>query len=221
VAARFPLLYLLFYRQVMRILAFSDIHRDLEQAARLVEMSAEADLVIGAGDFGSVHEGLEEIIEALSGIKCPTILVAGNNERLGDLREVAGRLWPGATVLHGDGVEIDGVSFFGLGGGIPVTPWSWSFDLEESEASELLEGLPEGAVLVVHSPPKGHCDVTAEGVHLGSTAILDAIRTKSPELVVCGHIHEAWGMESGEGTSKVVNLGPEGRYFEIGSGSEA
>jgi predicted phosphodiesterase len=64
----------------MRILAFSDLHRDLDQAARLVEMSAEADVVIGAGDFASVHEGLGETISALATIETPTILVPGNNE---------------------------------------------------------------------------------------------------------------------------------------------
>ena len=48
----------------MRILAFSDLHRDLEQAARLTELSADADVVIGAGDFASVHQGLEETIDA-------------------------------------------------------------------------------------------------------------------------------------------------------------
>lgn len=205
----------LVYSQGMRVLAFSDIHQDLDQAARLVELSSEADLVIGAGDFGSVHEGLEEMIGALSAIECPAVLVAGNNERLEDLREVAGRLWPSATVLHGDGIEIDGTEFFGLGGGIPVTPWSWSYDLDEQEAADLLQALPEGAVLVVHSPPKGHCDVTAEGVHLGSTSILEAITEKSPRLVVCGHIHEAWGMESEEGDTTVANLGPEGRFFDL------
>ncbi len=205
----------LFYSQGVRILAFSDIHRDLEQAARLVEMSSEADLVIGAGDFGSVHEGLDEMIGALSGIECPAVLVAGNNERLEDLREAAARLWPSATVLHGEDVEFDGTTFFGLGGGIPVTPWSWSYDLDEQEAAALLEALPEGAILVVHSPPQGHCDVTAEGVHLGSTAILEAIKQKSPRLVVCGHIHEAWGMESEENGTTVVNLGPDGRFLDL------
>ena len=33
----------------MKLLAFSDLHRDLEQGARLVEMAAAADVVIGAG----------------------------------------------------------------------------------------------------------------------------------------------------------------------------
>ena len=49
----------------MRLLAFSDLHRDLDQAGSLVERSSEADVVIAAGDFASVHEGLEEMIDAL------------------------------------------------------------------------------------------------------------------------------------------------------------
>ena len=64
----------------MRVLAFSDLHRDLGQAARLVELAADADVVIGAGDFASVHEGLEETIAALAAIETPTVLVPGNNE---------------------------------------------------------------------------------------------------------------------------------------------
>ncbi|HEY8501751.1 MAG TPA: metallophosphoesterase family protein, partial [Solirubrobacterales bacterium] len=113
----------------MRILAFSDLHRDLEQGANLVEMSADADVVIGAGDFASVHEGLDETIGALAGIEVPTVLVPGNNETADALRYAA-EPWTAATVLHGEGTTIEGVEFFGLGAGIPVTPWDWSFDLD-------------------------------------------------------------------------------------------
>ena len=144
----------------VKLLAFSDLHRDLDQAARLVEMSAEADLVIGAGDFASVHEGLEETIAALAAIETPTVLVPGNNETEDALREAATG-WSAATVLHGDGTTIDGVEFYGLGAGIPVTPWDWSFDLDDAAAAAMLAPCPEGAILVLHSPPQGHCDSTA------------------------------------------------------------
>src|SRR3954470_7196642 len=100
----------------MKLLAFSDLHCDLEQGAKLVEMSADADVVIGAGDFASVHEGLEETIAALSGIEAPTVLVPGNNETADALRAAATE-WSAATVLHGEGATIDGVEFFGLGAG--------------------------------------------------------------------------------------------------------
>jgi Icc-related predicted phosphoesterase len=191
----------------VKLLAFSDLHRDLEQAGRLVERSDEVDVVAGVGDFASVHKGLEETLAGLRRIEKPTVLVPGNNETDAALREAAGG-W--ATVLHGEGSEIDGVSFFGLGAGVPVTPWDWSFDLTEEEAAEMLDACPEGAVLLSHSPPKGHVD---KG--LGSAAVLHAVERKRPRIVLCGHIHELWGQESRVGDVRVLNLGPAGALIEL------
>lgn len=198
----------------MKLLAFSDLHRDLGQAAKLVEMSADADVVIGAGDFASVHEGLEETIEALSAIAKPTILVPGNNETDEALREATGG-WSSATVLHGGGATIEGVDFFGIGAGIPITPWEWSFDLAEEKAAVMLSLCPEDAVLVLHSPPFGHCDANGAGDSFGSTTLLHTIEEKKPRLAVCGHIHESWGCASTIGDTPVRNLGPKGTWLEV------
>lgn len=198
----------------MKLLAFSDLHRDLGQAAKLVEMSAEADVVIGAGDFASVHEGLEETIGALAAIEKPTVLIPGNNETEDALREAAAG-WSAATVLHGGGATIDGTEFYGLGAGIPVTPWGWSFDLDDEAAAEMLAPCPEGAVLVLHSPPRGHCDANGGGDHFGSEALLQAIEEKRPRLSVCGHIHESWGCQSQIGDTPIHNLGPSGTWIEV------
>ncbi len=199
----------------MKLLAFSDLHCDLKLAAELVARSAKADVVIGAGDFASIHSGLEQTIAALAEIERPTLLVPGNNETEAALRDACAD-WPVATVLHGDRANIDGVEFFGLGAGIPVTPWDWSFDLDEEEAGEMLAGCPEEAVLIVHSPPFGHVDLSGAGQHLGSTAILRAIEERSPLVAACGHIHESWGAQSTIGPTPVFNLGPEGREIEVG-----
>jgi uncharacterized protein len=193
----------------VRALAFSDLHRDLDGAARLVELARDADVVIGAGDFGSQHLGVEETVSALASIETPTVLVPGNNETDDELRAACAG-WPASIVLHGEGAEVAGVSFFGLGGGIPVTPWDWSFDLTEEEAAEKLAECPEGAFLVVHSPPKGHVD---NGI--GSEAILRTIEERRPALAVCGHIHEQWGHESRVGETRVLNLGPAGILLEL------
>jgi uncharacterized protein len=198
----------------VRILAFSDLHRNLGQAAELVGMSADADLVIGAGDFASIHEGLEETIGALAPISAPTLLVPGNNETEDALREAAAD-WSAATVLHGSGADIEGVEFYGLGAGIPVTPWDWSFDLDDDAAAARLAACPEGAVLVLHSPPKGHCDTNGSGDHFGSEALLRAIEEKTPRLAICGHIHESWGCESRVGETPLHNLGPKGTWLEV------
>jgi uncharacterized protein len=195
----------------MRLLAFSDVHRDTEQAKKLADRAAEVDVVIAAGDFASIHRGLDELIDMLVVIETPTVLVPGNNETEEALREACTG-WKAATVLHGESTEIDGVSFFGLGAGVPTTPWPWSFDLDEDEAAEMLAGCPQGAVLVVHSPPKGYVDGDR---HFGSQAILDTIKEKEPPIVVCGHIHESQGERATIGPSQVLNVGPEGTILEL------
>jgi Icc-related predicted phosphoesterase len=192
----------------VRLLAFSDLHCDLGRAADLVERSAGYDAVICAGDVASVHSGLEETIDALRPIEVPVLLVPGNNETDAALRAACAG-WDAATVLHGEATELGGVPIFGLGGGIPVTPWDWSFDLDEEEAAAALADCPEGALLILHSPPYGHVD-TSRGRHLGSRAILEAIETSRPRVAVCGHIHESWGKKSGIGGTPVLNLGPDG-----------
>jgi Icc-related predicted phosphoesterase len=198
----------------MKLMAFSDLHNDRDQAIKLVGMSTFVDAVVGAGDFASQHEGLPETIEVLAEISKPTVLVPGNNETEDALRDAC-EGWDAATVLHGAGTEIEGVDFFGLGAGVPITPWDWSFDLSEEDAGKMLEPCPEGAVLVIHSPPKGHCDQSSSGESLGSEAILSGIEAKQPKLAVCGHIHDAWGEESRIGETPIVNLGPEGRLFDV------
>jgi Icc-related predicted phosphoesterase len=69
-------------------------------------------------------------------------------------------------------------------------------------------------VLIVHSPPKGHVD-EAHGRSLGSEAILRTIERTRPPLALCGHIHNAWGQQSRLGRTRIVNLGPEGLFFEL------
>jgi uncharacterized protein len=195
----------------MRVLAFSDVHRDLAQARRLAQRARAVDVVVAAGDFASVHRGLQEVIDVLGVIETPTVVVAGNNETEEALRAACAG-WRAARVLHGDGAEIGGVPFFGLGGGVPVTPWSWSFDLSEDEAAERLAGCPAGGVLVVHSPPKGYLDGDR---HLGSEAILRAIEDKQPRLAVCGHIHESAGDGASVGGTRVLNAGPAGTVVDV------
>ena len=198
----------------MKLLAFSDLHRDLDAAHSLVARSGEADVVLAAGDFAVVHRGVDEVIDVLREIERPTVLVPGNNETLDALRESCAG-WEAATVLHGEGAELEGVSFYGLGAGVPTTPWDWSFDLSEEAAAEMLSGCPKGGVLVSHSPPQGHVDTSSDGAHLGSEALLESIKAKRPRLMVCGHIHESWGQESSEGQTQIRNLGPDGVMLEI------
>lgn len=198
----------------MKILAFSDLHMSRAAANALVAASAEADLVIGAGDFCNRREGLDQAMAMLAGLSAPCLFVPGNCESAGELRAAAP---PAAQVLHGQGCEIGGVRFFGLGYGVPETPFgAWSCDLSEDAAAALLAGCERADVLVLHSPPKGIADVTGGGQSVGSTAIRAAIERVQPRLALCGHIHDCWGQEGRIGATRVVNLGPAANWFEIG-----
>jgi Icc-related predicted phosphoesterase len=199
----------------MRLLVFSDVHRDLGACARLVELSREADVVIGAGDLCTMHQGLDEVVGVLAAIEKPAVLVAGNGETVEELSKAC-RPWESARVLHGTGTTIDGRSFFGLGGGVPVTPFgAWSWDFTEAQAADLLSGCPAGAVLVSHSPPKGMVDINASGQSVGSTSVLDCITEKKPPIVVCGHIHDCWTHRERLGETLVVNAGPGGMVLDL------
>ncbi|NNF27564.1 MAG: serine/threonine protein phosphatase [Gemmatimonadetes bacterium] len=199
----------------MRALAFSDVHRDEAAARDLARRAADADVLVGAGDLATMRAGLQPVVDLLAASTVPVILVPGNGESFEELAAACrphGHLHP----LHGNGVEIGGQSFFGLGGGIPVTPFgSWSWDLTEQEAEVLLAGCPEGGVLISHSPPHGTCDQDRDGIHLGSRAVREAIVRTRPQQVVCGHIHASWGQEGQIGPTPVLNAGPRGRLLDL------
>lgn len=203
----------------MRLLLASDLHRDHDAARSLVQRSDEFDVLVIAGDLAIKRGGLQEIVNILAPMQCPTVLVCGNGESPEELREACARArdqetgahWADVHLLHGDSVQIDSVTFFGIGGATPVTPFGdWSYDIPEEDAAALLAPCPDGAVLVTHSPPNGHVDSDGMGNHHGSWSVLEAIQRTRPRLVVCGHIHACWEQESRIDDSPIINAGPRG-----------
>ncbi len=201
----------------MELLLFSDVHGDLDACRSLVDRAADVDVVVGAGDFCIARRNLEAPIDVLSAIDTPTVLVPGNAETEDELEEqIAAVGWPAAHVLHGTGVTLEGLPFYGLGGGIPVTPFGpWSYDFTEEDARDLLADCPEEAVLVSHSPPKNAADRDSQGRRLGSVAVRTAVEERTPVLTVCGHIHGSWGETAEIGPTSVVNAGPGGLVWDV------
>lgn len=193
----------------MKILVFSDLHCNVAAATAIVEAAPGADCVIGAGDFSICRTGIEKTIDVLRRIERPTVLVPGNGESLEEL-QAACEGWSAVHILHGSGIVLQGVSMFGIGGGIPPTPFgSWSYDFTEEQATELLAECPPGGVLISHSPPRGIVDVSSMGTHLGSVAVRAVVERNQPRLVVCGHVHESWRRQEQLGRSLIVNAGPQ------------
>ena len=199
----------------MKLLCFSDLHCDVAAAKKLVEAANQVDVVIGAGDFANRHQGLADTLDVLAHIQKPAVIVPGNGETVDELRAASAH-WKSAQVLHGEGCLLKDVPFWGVGGGIPVTPFGdWSYDFDEPDAAALLDGCPHGGVLVVHSPPIDTVDHDAAGKIRGSRAIRAAVEAKQPRWVVCGHIHSDWGKQVRLGSTNILNAGPQGVVIEL------
>lgn len=194
-----------------RILAFSDLHASKSAAARLVAASATADLVIGAGDFCNMRQGLVAAMAMLAPMAGKAVYVPGNAESADELRAATT-----ALVLQGSAATLNGVALFGLGYAVPTTPFgAWSCDLDEQVAATLLTRLDTVDILITHSPPKGIADRAASGRSLGSVAIRDAIVRTGPRYCLCGHIHDSWGQRGRVGVTEVINLGPEPVWIDL------
>lgn len=199
----------------MKLLLFSDLHCDQNAAHALCGMASQADVLVGAGDFANARRGLEICLPPLLAIGKPLVLVAGNNESPEELSEFCAD-YDFVHVLHGRGIAIEGVPFWGVGGGVPATPFgAWSYDLSEAEAALLLADAPQSSVLISHSPPKGCLDQSSRGQSLGSEAVKNSILQIKPKLVVCGHIHASGGRQARLEGNPVVNAGPEGLLWTL------
>lgn len=170
--------------------------------AKIEELSP--DLFVASGDITHFGEAAFEI-EVLGGLPARTFAVPGNC----DPPEILAKLEEIGINIHGKKVEFGGQKFVGLGGSNP-TPFDTPFELSEEEIARILEPLMEPrAILVTHAPPLGFCDVTWQGEHVGSSALLDIVNRFQPRVVLTGHIHEAGGIV--EGPVTVVNPGPASR----------
>jgi hypothetical protein len=86
--------------------------------------------------------------------------------------------------------------------GSPCTPKQadWAFQYTPDEAGEVWCKIPERVdIVVTHTPPKGHCDGSANGLkdgREGCPALLSRLEKIRPLLSVCGHIHGGRGVDT-------------------------
>ena len=203
----------------LKAFVLTDLHGRLSVSREMAYRAEEedADLVVLCGDithFGSVQTAkalLSPFIES----RLPLVFVPGNC----DPPSLVGVEIGGAECIHGSRRFFGDVVFVGVGGS-PYTPFRTPFEMDEETIMNILNRSVEGSlegyrvVLVSHTPPKDtRLDLTLSGVHCGSSSVRRFIEEKKPSLVLCGHIHEAMGVDRIDGTL-LANPGParDGNY---------
>ncbi len=209
----------------MKILALSDIHGSYKAMLEIVEANPSIDVIVIAGDlttYGTIDE-TNRALEQLHAFAKPVFAVAGNMDPLC----VEEALYAHGISVNGRGVVMDNVGFFGVSAA-QISPLHTPNEITEEEIGMLAtRGWNEVAkaaqhVFVPHSPPMNtKLDVIHSGQHVGSTAVREFIERSQPDVVICGHIHEARGIDT-LGNSRMVNCGQAGKgcYAVITLGEE-
>ncbi|MEV4297324.1 metallophosphoesterase family protein [Microbispora rosea] len=124
------------------------------------------------------------------------------------------RLWtdhlrPGQRVLDGEVVEIGGLTFGFVGGGLR-TRYRTPYEIDDEEYARKVEAVGEVDVLCCHIPPAIPdllYDVVARRFERGSEATLEAIRRTQPRFALFGHVHQPLVSRTRVGRTECVNVG--------------
>lgn len=202
--------------KIYKLIGVSDLHGEYNAARNVRKVSSRfgCDLILVAGDIarGDGGEALKLLGEMAAG-DVKIVYVPGNFDVKSLPEKGLKNLYP----AHGKCLNLNGVSLIGLGGA-PKTPFFSSFDWLESEAAEVLKtsyrSCGKGRLIVLsHAPPyETKVDETSTGIHVGCKSLRCFIEKAQPNLVVCGHVHEARGVDV-IGSTMIVNPGPGCRGF--------
>lgn len=99
--------------------------------------------------------------------------------------------------LENTSVTINGYKIYGS----PYTPWfygdHWAFNKHRGEEiRKEWKKIPEDVdVLLTHGPLAGIVDACDDGKEAGCVDLKDLVEIIQPEIHLCGHIHEGYGIE--------------------------
>ncbi len=200
----------------MKILAASDIHGDINLARRLAEKAKKSnvDMVLLCGDLTLNEASTEGIIGPFKEKGLKVGIIPGNHESAATSNFLTERYK--LVNLHGYSYYIDRVGMFGCG--------SANIGLFQLSEEEIFDFLEKGhnyiedkqkKIMVTHVHPTGSLIEKFTRFFPGSTSVRKAIEKFQPDLALCGHVHEAEGIEEKIGKTKLINVGRQGKIIEI------
>jgi Icc-related predicted phosphoesterase len=199
----------------MHILAITDLHGRENFNTEIKELMSSVDVIIIAGDitnFGHAQDA-SSILQNIQLYNENILAIPGNCDHP-DINDTLIRM---GVNLHGTTRTIDNTAFYGLGGS-GNTPFSTPQENSETAITSILNSFNKDNnlqyhIFVSHGPPANtKLDRTFLGTHAGSEAIKEFIGKFQPDVVICGHIHEARGVDM-IGSTKMINPGPFPKHY--------
>lgn len=200
----------------MRILALSDIHGDTGLVQKLADKAEreKVDLVIMAGDITFAEQSIENMIGPFIKKGKKVVLIPGNHETVATVDFLA-ELY-GAVNLHGYSIKYKDIGLFGCGGA-EIGPFPISEKDIEANLRKAFEGVKDSRIkiMVSHSHPAGSKIEKFSQFVRGSVAVKNALHYLQPDIMLCGHVHEAEGIEEMIGKTRVINVGKHGKIIDV------
>lgn len=168
----------------MKIVHISDTHGCHHQLRNL----PEADVAVHSGDFtmnGSEEEALDFMNWFCDLPYKHKIFICGNHDECLYGANIEG-LDSNVHYLCNSGVEIDGVTFYGV-------PMFMRDCISEGQSYNYRQIPSDTKVLITHAPPFGILDYD-DSNNYGSEELLSIVSAIKPRLHLFGHIHRPHGM---------------------------
>ncbi len=206
----------------LRILGLADLHDRTDMLDRLIGI--DADLIVFCGDLHNASSKMmaRPAALALASLGPPVIIVPGNM----DHKDIVPDLWEeaGLRMLHRSSFWLEDIGFLGMGGMVAKDPrrlddparyYHHDIDVYETLATVYQEIIDARIKIVaVHQPPRGAQDTLYNGESSGSVSLRHFLEEYQPDLLLCGHIHEARGMGF-IGATRIVNVGELREGFAV------
>ncbi|MDT3445948.1 MULTISPECIES: metallophosphoesterase [unclassified Pseudofrankia] len=160
------------------------------------------------GDRATIMETAirRQYAELFAAFPTPTYLTYGNVDLPHLYPEY---LRDGVTLLDGQTVDIGGLRFGFVGGGLR-TPMNTPYEIDDETFAAKVAAVGEVDVLCCHIPP--HVpelvyDIEAGRFERGSEAVLEAIQATQPKYALFGHVHQPLVDSLYIGSTRCVNVG--------------
>jgi uncharacterized protein len=197
----------------MRIVYLVDVHGRFEAVEDAMRAIGEADVLVVGGDIttAGTPDEAAAAIERWRPLAPRLLALAGNM----DSPAIDAHLSDLDVALDARGYRLGTVGIFGVSAA-PHSPLHTPYELSEDELARRIgdgfstvRGCPV-KIFCPHPPPRGTaCDRLPNGDHVGSTAVRRFVDREQPDVVLCGHIHEARAIDR-IGVTQIVNPGPAG-----------